>query len=144
MRLCQLFKPSPPSTHFFLNKNTRGAVINSSLTVELELSLRISRPRHLGLMKVPVKRQGYLTLVANHRTTTKAKTKTISTCKLRQIRAILWSLLLQSILDIVVVNFERVSLQAQYACILLNPNILKNHTSPIKLFDNTTKLFNAS
>ena len=41
MRLCQLFKPSPPSTHFFLNKNTRGAVINSAPTVELELSKNI-------------------------------------------------------------------------------------------------------
>ena len=37
-------------------------------TAELDLSLRISRPHHLGIVKVLVQTQGYLTLVANHRT----------------------------------------------------------------------------
>ena len=36
-------------------------------TAELDLSLRIPRPHHLGIMKVLVQTQGYLTLVANHR-----------------------------------------------------------------------------
>ena len=72
-------------------------------------------------------------------TTNPAKIYMIWTWKLRQIRAILWSLPLQGLLHIVLANSESVPLQAQYACILLNPNILKNHTSTIKLFDYTTK-----
>ena len=42
-------------------------------TVELELSSRISRLCHLLIIKVPVQMDGYLTLVANHRTTNPAK-----------------------------------------------------------------------
>ena len=41
--------------------------LHSPPTVELELSLRIFKPRHLVIMKVLVQTQGYLTLVANHR-----------------------------------------------------------------------------
>jgi len=33
---------------------------------------------------------------------------------------------LQGLLNIVLANSESVPLQSQYACILLNPNILKN------------------
>ena len=89
-------------------------------------SLRISRPCHLGIMKVLVQTQGYLTIVANHRTANQAKIYAISTCKLCQIWVILWSLLPPSLLHIVFANSESVFLQAQCACILLNLNILKN------------------
>ena len=56
--------------------------LHSPPTVELELSLRIFKPRHLVIMKVLVQTQGYLTLGANHRTTNQAKINTFSTCKL--------------------------------------------------------------
>ena len=79
----------------------------------------ISRPCHLEIMKELVQTQWYLTLVANHRTTNQAEIYTISTCKHRQIRAILWSLLPPRLLHSVLANYESVPLQAKYTCILL-------------------------
>jgi len=89
-------------------------------TAELVLSLRISRPHQLGIMIVPVQRQGYLMLAANHRTTNnQAEIYMISTWKLRQIWSIVWSLLPPSLLNIVLANFESIPLQAQYAFCLI-------------------------
>jgi len=78
-------------------------------------------------MKVLVQTQGYLKLVANPRTTNQARIYMNSTCKVRQIWVISWSFLLSSLLHIVLVNAELVPLQSQYASIMLDPNILKNH-----------------
>jgi len=100
------------------------------------LFFRIFRARQLRIMKVLVHTQGYLKLVANPWTTNQARIYMNSTCKVRQIWVISWSFLLSSLLHAVLVNAELVPLQSQYASILLDPNILKNHADLI--FDYTT------